>query len=91
MTFKTDFLGTKLYIPLDFVYLVWTVAMEELLYGQRSGTIRHGSVQDLHCNKNPPGVRGYLVDGQTQVLEEFSLESVQREPKPSLECLFIHP
>ena len=47
------------------VYLVWTVAVEELPYGQRSGTIRHGSVQDFHCNENPPGVGGYLADGQT--------------------------
>ena len=58
------------------VNLIWTVAMEELSYGQRSGTIRHGSVQDLHCYENPPGVRGYLADGQAQVLEEFSLECV---------------
>ena len=31
------------------------------------------------------------ADGQTQVLEEFSLECVQGKPKASLECLFIHP
>ena len=47
------------------VYLVRTVAVEELPYGQRPRAVGHGPVQNLHCNKNPPSVGGYLVDGQT--------------------------
>ena len=46
-----------------FIYLIRTVAVEEFPYRQRSGTVRHGSVQDLQRYKDPPGIWGYLADG----------------------------
>ena len=73
------------------INFIWTVAMEEFPYCQRSSTVRHSFVQDLHRYENSPGIRGYLANGQTQVLEKFSLQRVQGEPKASLECLFVHP
>ena len=50
---------------LRLINFIWTVAMEEFSYCQRSGTVRHGSVQDLHRYKNPQSIWGYLADGQT--------------------------
>ena len=47
-----------------FIYLIWTVAVEEFPYRQQSGTIWHGSVQDLYRYKDPPGIKRYLANGK---------------------------
>ena len=47
--------------------------MEEFSYRQRSGTIWHGSIQDLHRYKDPLGILEYLADGQAQVLKKFAM------------------
>ena len=47
------------------IYLVRTVAVKELPYGQRPRAVGHGSVQDLHGDEDPPGVSGHVADGQT--------------------------
>ena len=76
--------------PLWFINLIWTVAIEEFSYHQWPSTIWHGSIQDLHRYEDPPSVRWYLADGQTQVLKEFVMKGVQGKPKACLEHLFIH-
>ena len=70
--FKDGLPRGKTVQSLQLINFIWTVAMKEFPYCQRFGTVRHSSVQDLHRYENPPGIRGYLADGQTQVLEKFS-------------------
>ena len=52
------------------------LAVEEFPYRQRSGTIWHGFVQDLHRYEDPLGIWGYFVDEQAQVLKEFAMKGV---------------
>ena len=42
---------------------VITVAVKELPHRQPSGTVGHGTIQNLHCYEDPPGIEGNLVDG----------------------------
>ena len=90
MTFNNRLLGTKLYTPPQLVNLIRTVAVKEFSHRQTPTTVSRGTIQDLHCYEDPPRVRRYLINGQTQTHEELTVKGAQWEPKSRFQHLFIY-